>query len=739
MRSAYLLFDLAVLAGPLALSLVPGPTLWVHRWSKAFVALLAGAPWIVWDIWAAGRHWDFADAYVLGPRLLGLPLEEWLFFAVVPFSCLFSWEMIARGPTATPARWLRPLEGVVAALLIGGAAWGVALPPYTRLVLVSLAAPLVADATLATGVFLHARGLLYVGLVSILTVVFNNVLTGLPIVVYEPSAQLGFRVFTMPIEDLGFGLGLVGVVTVVFEALRQAELRDPSFGLVARLLRWRLGPYRQAVVLPDPTLPDRPARPVRVLVAGGGLAGIGAAAALAERGVDVVLAEREASLGGKVRAWSVPVEGGQQTIEHGFHAFFRQYYNQRELLARAGVPPMTSVGDYVIVTREGENVRFAGTSPVPGLNLLSLARVGVYSFFEVATSGTGERLEALLRYDRDPTAAAFDDVSFDRFADEARLPHKLRLIFTTFSRAFFADGDRMSMGELIKSFHFFYLSNDCGLIYDVPTDDFDAALISPLQRYLERLGVEVRVEAPVRRIERDGDGLRVDGERYDHVIWATDVKAARGVLLGSRLLEESAAFAEQLERLSAGQRYAVWRIWLDVPVERAWPVFVITERATVLDSITLYHHLTPACREWARERGGSVLELHCYAVPDAMPDGSVRDAFLAELHAVLPETSRATILAEHLQLRDDFPAFHTGSWASRPETASGVRGLWLAGDWVKLPWPAMLMEAAQMSALHAANQVLAAEGVRGHTLWSVPQRGLLAGLPELPKKAGRSG
>ncbi|MBR7503567.1 FAD-dependent oxidoreductase, partial [Mycobacterium tuberculosis] len=65
-------------------------------------------------------------------------------------------------------------------------------------------------------------------------------------------------------------------------------------------------------------------RPKSVTVIGGGIAGLNAAAVLAERGVDVVLVESGPRLGGRVSAWPLP---GGRTMSRGFHAFFRQYYN----------------------------------------------------------------------------------------------------------------------------------------------------------------------------------------------------------------------------------------------------------------------------------------------------------------------------------------------------------------------------------------------------------------------------
>jgi isorenieratene synthase len=85
-----------------------------------------------------------------------------------------------------------------------------------------------------------------------------------------------------------------------------------------------------------------------------------------------------------------------------------------------------------------------------------------------------------------------------------------------------------------------------------------------------------------------------------------------------------------------------------------------------------------------------------------------------------------TVVHEHLQVNHDFTALHTGMYAGRPTTDGGLPGLVLAGDWVKLPFPAMLMEAAASSGIAAANTLLAQAGLREEPLWSVPPRGLLA-------------
>ena len=71
-------------------------------------------------------------------------------------------------------------------------------------------------------------------------------------------------------------------------------------------------------------------------------------------------------------------------------------------------------------------------------------------------------------------------------------------------------------------------------------------------------------------------------------------------------------------------------------------------------------------------------------------------------------------------------------YTERPETGTGVAGLYCAGDWVKLPVPTMLMEAACTSGLFAANEILRECGLREERIDSVPLRGLMAGVPQPP-------
>jgi isorenieratene synthase len=516
----------------------------------------------------------------------------------------------------------------------------------------------------------------------------------------------------------------------------------PGLNLLERLIQRRFGGYRHPFAPVDHSRPQMLTKPRRVAVIGAGLAGMGAATKLAERGFAVVLFERNDYLGGKIGAWKTTMPDGREIgMEHGFHAFFGHYYNLHEFFRSIGVARnLRTIDDYLILSLDGQSYSFKDIATTPILNLLSLARHGIYKFWEVAGRHTGPKMEALLRYDPEQTFARFDGISYAQFAEDARLPASLKLVFNTFSRAFFADADKMSMAELIKSFHFYYLSNDAGLLYDYLDDDYDKAVLSPWRAHMERHGVAIQTGCEIAEVGYQDQRFRVNGDEFDYLVIASNVIGTRAIFAGSPELTAAAPnTAVKVATLAPGQRYAVLRLWLDRDVARELPAFVITERVTMLDAVAFMHVAERESADWVAERraaglGGAVIELHCYAVPEPLPDDEavLREHFIAELHRYFPELTAAELIHEVMYVRRDFPGFHVGTHATRPGWETDCSGLFLAGDWVVLPFPAMLMEAAYSAGLLAANRICQAESLREEPVWTVPLRGFLTGLPERP-------
>lgn len=208
----YLLIDCLTVLFPLLLSF-DKKVAYYKTWKYVFVGMLTGGVTVVvWDIlftnWGV---WSFNEKYITGLHLGVLPIEEWLFFVVVPYSCLFIYECLIRyfpfNRNALLGYKLLTLIGWVL-LLIGVLnydktytlwAFGISGLFCQLLVLLKRFYP-----TLKINAFLVAY------LISMIPfLIMNGLLTSMPIVEYNDTENLGLRIYTIPIEDMFYGLVLM--------------------------------------------------------------------------------------------------------------------------------------------------------------------------------------------------------------------------------------------------------------------------------------------------------------------------------------------------------------------------------------------------------------------------------------------------------------------------------------------------------------------------------------------------
>jgi isorenieratene synthase len=258
-------------------------------------------------------------------------------------------------------------------------------------------------------------------------------------------------------------------------------------------------------------LPEQLQQPRQVVVVGGGLAGIAAAYELIKRGFQVTLIERSKQLGGRLTGWTVDVQGESMAMEHGFHGFFNQYYNVRELLGEVDLlKNLKPVTDYPIIFKDKGIESFTYTTTIFPFNLLAVVNqaksVSLMDFHN-----PGSQLHELMRYDPVRTFEQLDQIDFKTFCMSINQP-MVETIIEPFAHTSFNQFHQYSTAEGIKFFHFFYLGNPDGMGYDQTIDDAMTSVVTPLTQRLMELGCQVMTGIEVERLlETDGriSGLTV--------------------------------------------------------------------------------------------------------------------------------------------------------------------------------------------------------------------------------------
>ncbi len=420
-------------------------------------------------------------------------------------------------------------------------------------------------------------------------------------------------------------------------------------------------------------------------------------------------------------------------MERGFHAFFRHYHNVRALIRRVdpSLSILTPLDDYPLLGPGGAKESFSGLPKTTPLNILELVRRSPTIRFWDLRHADLKVARSLLAFDPIDTYARLDTTTAKDFLDGLRFPPKARqMLFDVFAHSFFNPDDDYSAAELCAMFHYYFTRNPEGLVFDVMNEPFSVGLFRPLQQLLERRGVEVLLGATAERVEREGDAYltRFTGgegsseRRARSVVLALTVPALKGLVGASPAL---ASLAPALASLDVTWPFVVWRLYLDRPCRADRAPFAGTTGLGMLDNVSLYERFEGESRRWAAKTGGSVVELHAYAVPPDCTEEAVRRDLLAALHEVYPETVGAGVIDERLLWRADCPAFRPGSHAGRPGIATALPDVLLAGDFVKLPFPSALMERAVSSGFLAANEILARRGLPPEPVRHGPLKGLL--------------
>ncbi|HAN79292.1 MAG TPA: lycopene cyclase domain-containing protein [Bacteroidales bacterium] len=174
---------------------------------------VVAAVFILFDLYYTTRGiWGFNQAYHLNIIIGGLPLEEILFFFVIPYASIFIHESVL---------WYFPnfklsnhATKVISAVLLVSLLSIIALnlqKAYTVYAAGALALVIVLSFYNNTQIINKLYLTFLIILIPFLLV--NGILTGSfitdEVVWYNPAEILGYRVFTIPVEDFAYGFSLI--------------------------------------------------------------------------------------------------------------------------------------------------------------------------------------------------------------------------------------------------------------------------------------------------------------------------------------------------------------------------------------------------------------------------------------------------------------------------------------------------------------------------------------------------
>ncbi len=261
---------------------------------------------------------------------------------------------------------------------------------------------------------------------------------------------------------------------------------------------------------------ERLDRSKRVVVIGGGLAGMSSSLELASRGFDVTLVESSPNLGGKLTGWDLDALEERFPVEHGFHGFFDQYYNLNEMFTSAGVKQdvFSSSPGYPVIFKNSPQEVFGQTPKLFPLNVLSIVsqshRLDLISFLK-NSKGLLSTLE-LFRYEFKKTFAKYDSIDFMTYCRQGEiLPAFVDTVLHPFSDATMNRMEMLSAAEALRYFHFYFMGSPEGLAFKITNRDCMTALINPIEARLKQLGVKLRKGSTARN-------LKVDGEKVTGVV-----------------------------------------------------------------------------------------------------------------------------------------------------------------------------------------------------------------------------
>lgn len=446
-----------------------------------------------------------------------------------------------------------------------------------------------------------------------------------------------------------------------------------------------------SVVRPMHTAPDR------VVVIGGGWAGLAAGVELARHGLQPIVLEAARTLGGRARSMRLD----NSILDNGQHLLLGAYRSVLSTLDTIGVQEETVLRrvplGLTLKSVLGAEVKLQTRRLPAPLHL-------VWALAQAHGLGLGARL-AVLRLLTRARRDRFDvqpDVALMYYLRQCRQPADItRTLWQPLCQAALATSiERASTRLFLRVLGDFFFGRRTHSDLLIPTQPLIECLPRPAMEYIETHGGSVRVGARVQQIRVDRHGSVTGVQLRDqllptrHVILATPPDAA------ATLLREHPAtlkLAQQLERIDL---HPVTTLYIQYPPSVRLPMGLIG----VLDGSI--HWLLGHAHD--DNKPGLLTAIvtgpgtHTRLSNDALTTLMMSD--IARLYPDWPAPLGTRLVREKRATVAATPEVE----ALRPKSPTPIKGLWLAGDYTAAGYPGSL-ETAVRSGIVSARRILRGE------------------------------
>ncbi len=437
----------------------------------------------------------------------------------------------------------------------------------------------------------------------------------------------------------------------------------------------------------------------RVVIVGGGLAGLAAATALAGRDLQVTVLESRQRLGGRAGSFTDAATG--QLIDACQHVSMGCCTNLAHFCKTVGIAHLLQPQPCLYFMTPDRRISRFQADPLPAP--LHLARAFLLAHY----LGPLEKLRIAWALNRLQHASPEADEPFlDWLKRQRQTPNTIERFWSVvLVSALNESPERIGLKYARKVFVDAFLRHRLGFQVEVPTVPLGRLYGAELQDWLEKHGVRLLLGQAGKRFHL-GKGqvqqlqLR-DGSTLEAEWFLSAVPFDRLLdLLPEDLVEREPAFAN-LRRLEVSPITSV-HLWYDRPITRLPHVVLLSSLGQWLfnrgQSSPGEHYVqvvVSAARQFRGLGREEVQRRIVKEITDLFPDA--RGAYLI----------RARVVTEHAATFSVVPG--VDRW--RPAQGSPIRNLLLAGDWTNTGWPAT-MEGAVRSGYLAAEVLLQRQGTQ---------------------------